>query len=98
MNASTERDNDHAAQENERDRTGLEQQRVTIRLVTAIQELSLARDLASVMRVVRRAARELAQADGATFVLHEGDHCYYAEEDAISPLWKGRRFSIETCI
>jgi two-component sensor histidine kinase len=40
----------------------------------------------------------LLQADGATFVLRDGDHCYYAEEDALSPLWKGRRFPMSACI
>jgi signal transduction histidine kinase len=68
------------------------------RLVAAIQELSLARDLAMVMQIVRRAARELTGADGATFVLRDGTHCYYADEDAISPLWKGARFPLGQCI
>ncbi len=68
------------------------------RLVNTVQELSLARDLESVMRIVRTVARELTGADGATFVLRDGDQCYYADEDAISPLWKGCRFPMETCI
>lgn len=68
------------------------------RLVVAIQELSLARDLDAVMHIVRTVARELTGADGATFVLREGDFCFYADEDAISPLWKGSRFPIQTCI
>jgi signal transduction histidine kinase len=68
------------------------------RLVVAIQELSLARDLDGVMQIVRRAARELSGADGATFVLRDGGCCFYAEEDAIAPLWKGKRFPLETCI
>lgn len=68
------------------------------RLLTAVQELSHAHDLDGVTHVVRRAARELAGSDGATFVLRDGDHCYYVDEDAIGPLWKGRRFPIETCI
>ena len=54
----------------------------------AVQELSLARDLGTVMHIVRTAARRLTGADGATFILREGEHCYYADEDAISPLWK----------
>jgi signal transduction histidine kinase len=37
-------------------------------------------------------------ADGVTFVLRDGDLCYYAEEDAVSPLWKGRRFPMSACI
>jgi signal transduction histidine kinase len=50
------------------------------------------------MTVVRRAARELTAADGATFALREGDLCFYADENAISPLWKGRRFPMTDCI
>jgi signal transduction histidine kinase len=68
------------------------------RLVAAVQELSLARDLDSIMEIVRRAARELTGADGATFVLKDGEFCYYADENAIAPLWKGQRFPLKTCI
>jgi len=68
------------------------------RLIGAVQELLLARDLATIQRIVRTAARELTGADGATFVLRDNGYCYYADEDAISPLWKGRRFPIQTCI
>ncbi|MCE0484323.1 MAG: ATP-binding protein [Methylacidiphilales bacterium] len=68
------------------------------RLIQAVEELSLARDLDAIMGVVRKAARELTGADGASFVLRDGDKCFYAEENAIGPLWKGQRFPIETCI
>jgi GAF domain-containing protein len=68
------------------------------RLVGVVQDLSLARDLPAVMRVVRKEARELTGADGASFVLREGDLCYYADEDAIAPLWKGRRFPMSMCV
>jgi PAS domain S-box-containing protein len=47
---------------------------------------------------VRRWARELSGADGVTFVLRDREHCYYADESAIGPLWKGRRFPIKDCI
>jgi len=67
-------------------------------LVEAIQQLSMARDLDRVMAVVRGAARRLAAADGAAFVLREGDLCYYADEDAIAPLWKGQRFAMDGCV
>ena len=67
-------------------------------LVEVVQQLSLAHDLQAVMDVVRHAARTLTGADGATFVLRDGDQCFYAEEDAISPLWKGRRFPMSICI
>lgn len=68
------------------------------KLINAVLELSLARNLAAVMEIVRRAARDLTGADGATFVLRERDCCYYAEENAIAPLWKGRRFPMTACI
>ncbi|WP_413574775.1 ATP-binding protein [Bdellovibrio sp. HCB290] len=68
------------------------------RLVEVITELSSARSLDQIMTLVRASAREIARADGATFVLRENSHCYYADEDAISPLWKGQRFPIESCI
>ncbi len=67
-------------------------------LVTVIRQLSLARDLDRVMAIVRVAARELTGADGATFILREEERCYYADEDAIGPLWKGQRFPITACI
>ena len=67
-------------------------------LVGVVQELSRARDLDAVTDIVRRAARELTGADGATFVLRDGDKCFYAEENAIAPLWKGKRFPMEICI
>ncbi|MBB6251673.1 hybrid sensor histidine kinase/response regulator [Nitrospirillum iridis] len=67
-------------------------------LVDLVQALSFCRDVPSVMAVVRMAARALSGADGVTFVLREGDLCHYAEEDAIAPLWKGRRFPLSTCI
>lgn len=68
------------------------------RLVMAVQELSLARDLDSIMAIVRRAAREMTGADGATFVLRDGEFCHYVDEYAIAPLWKGQRFPLKTCI
>ncbi|MCG3117878.1 MAG: HAMP domain-containing histidine kinase [Candidatus Manganitrophus sp. SA1] len=70
----------------------------TRRLVRIIQDLSLARDLERVIAIVRRGARELTGADGATFILREGEVCYYVDEDAISPLWKGKRFLVSACI
>lgn len=68
------------------------------RVVNTVQELSLATDIESVMKIVRTVARELTGADGATFVLRDDNMCYYADEDAISPLWKGSRFPMKLCI
>jgi hypothetical protein len=67
-------------------------------LVETVQQLSMARDLESIMQIVRQSARQLTGADGATFVLKDKDLCFYADEDAISPLWKGQRFPLEACI
>lgn len=69
-----------------------------IRLAKVMHELNDAEDLTRVMELVRTAARDLIEADGATFILRDGDLCYYADEDAISPLWKGKRFKMEHCI
>jgi signal transduction histidine kinase/HPt (histidine-containing phosphotransfer) domain-containing protein len=67
-------------------------------LVEVVQQLSRAHDLAAVMEIVKHAARSLTGSDGATFVLRDGDKCHYADEDAISPLWKGQRFPLSACI
>jgi len=70
----------------------------TLRLVRAVQELSMARNIDTVMAIVRTAARELTGADGASFVLRDGPFCHYVDEDAIAPLWKGQRFPLEACV
>ncbi len=67
-------------------------------LVQVVQQLSFARNIAAVQEIVRHAARSLTGADGATFVLRRGDECWYVDEDAIAPLWKGMRFPIGACI
>jgi GAF domain-containing protein len=48
--------------------------------------------------VARTAARRIAGSQGATFVLKDGDRCFYADEDTIAPLWKGQRFPVDECI
>lgn len=67
-------------------------------LVSAIQDLAVARDLDAVAAAVRAHARKLVGSDGITFVLRDGEHSFYVDEDAIAPLWKGRRFRLEECI
>jgi diguanylate cyclase (GGDEF)-like protein len=67
-------------------------------LIEVVQRLSLAKTVEEIMAVVRTAARRLTGADGASFVLKDGDSCYYADEDAIAPLWKGQRFALASCI
>jgi signal transduction histidine kinase len=66
--------------------------------VAIVRRLAIARTISEVMQITTQAARSLLHADGVTFVLRDGDLCYYAEEDAVSPLWKGRRFPMGACI
>jgi signal transduction histidine kinase len=68
------------------------------RLVQAVRDLAAARDLDQVVEIVRHAARELVDADGATFVLRDEGQCFYVDEDAIQPLWRGQRFPLDACI
>ena len=67
-------------------------------LAAAQRDLESAVDLGEIGHIVRTVARKVTGAAGATFVLRDGDNCFYADEDAIAPLWKGQRFPIETCI
>lgn len=67
-------------------------------LTHAVEQLSTASSLESITGIVARATRDIAGADGATFVLREDDKCFYADEDAIGPLWKGKRFPMSACI
>jgi signal transduction histidine kinase len=67
-------------------------------LIAAVQDLSFARDLSTLMKIACRSARELTGADGAAFVLRDQDTCHHAEEEAIAPLWKGRHLPMSACI
>lgn len=67
-------------------------------LAQVVERIGATHNLRELMDIVRRAARQLTDADGATFVLRDGDHCHYADEDAIGPLWKGQRFPLASCI
>ena len=66
-------------------------------LVKAVAALAAARTVDEVAAVVRQSARSLTEAEGVTFVLRDGTSVLYADEDAISPLWKGSRFPLEQC-
>ncbi|OGU26773.1 MAG: histidine kinase [Ignavibacteria bacterium GWA2_54_16] len=67
-------------------------------LIAVVQRLSAARTVGEVIDAVRSSARSVVSSDGATMVLREGDQCYYVDEDAIAPLWKGQRFPQTACI
>jgi GAF domain-containing protein len=62
------------------------------------RDLGAARTMQRIGEIVRTAARRLTSADGVTFVLRDGELCFYADEDAIGPLWKGQRFPMTECI
>lgn len=67
-------------------------------LVETIEDLSSARTVDQVAAVIRSAARRITGADGVAFVLRDEGRCFYLDEDAIGPLWKGRRFEMSECI
>lgn len=67
-------------------------------LIDAVQQLSVCRTVPEIVNIVKHVARIGADADGASFVLPDGDRCYYVDEDAIAPLWKGRRFPMSQCV
>lgn len=67
-------------------------------LINVVERLSNATELSEITEVVAEAARALVGSDGATFVLRDEEQCYYADEAAISPLWKGKLFPLEECI
>lgn len=60
--------------------------------------LRTADTFARLQAVTLAEARRLGEADGATFVVRDGDRCFYVDEDAIAPLWKGQRFPLSQCI
>lgn len=67
-------------------------------LTTAIEQLGSARTLGRVIDIMRNTARRIAGADGIAVVLPDNGQCHYLTEDAMSPLWAGRRFPQHSCI
>lgn len=64
----------------------------------AIQMLDEARSIDEVQVILRSSVRAAVGAQGATVVRLEGDQCFYADEDAMAPLWKGQHFPVSACI
>lgn len=64
----------------------------------AVSQFAEARARGELMSIIRTAARKVAQADGVSIALRQGESSYYADEDAISPLWKGQRFPLNECV
>lgn len=67
-------------------------------LIEMIEALSTTRTINEVADVVRGAARRILGADGVAFVMRDQDQCWYVDEDAIGPLWKGKRFHMDQCV
>lgn len=67
-------------------------------LTSTIHALAQVRSLDDITKIVRQAARQLTGSDGATFVLLDDGYCHYVDEDAISPLWKGKKFPTSSCV
>lgn len=63
-----------------------------------LNRLAAAPSIERITEEVVHAAKLLLSADGATFVRKDGEYCFYADEEAIAPLWKGRRFPAKSCI
>ena len=63
-------------------------------LIELIESLSATRTIEEVADVVRSAARRILNADGVAFVMRDKDQCWYVNEDAIGPLWKGKRQTV----
>jgi signal transduction histidine kinase len=67
-------------------------------LTRTVELLSTAHSLERITEIVAGAVRTVMGADGATFVLRDDGRCYYADENAVSPLWKGSRFPLGSCV
>lgn len=67
-------------------------------LTQTVSALSGVASLSEITTIMTDAVRQLTGADGATFVLREDGRCFYADENAIGPLWKGSRFPMSACI
>jgi hypothetical protein len=67
-------------------------------LEAARDRLATAQSQDEIIAIVRGSARAVVSADGVTFVLRDYTNCHYVEEDAISPLWKGQKFPMTSCI
>ena len=50
------------------------------------------------LEVLRAHARAIGCADGVTVVRRDGDEVIHVGEDAVAPLWTGRRFPIGLCV
>ena len=64
----------------------------------AIQMLRDVHSVEEIHLILKSSARAGVNAQGVTIVQLDGGYCHYADEDAMSPLWKGQRFPVSSCI
>ncbi len=67
-------------------------------LTISVKELSSARDLDSILKIVRESIHDLTGADGSAFIMRDGDFCFYADSDTIATQWIGQRVSLSNSI
>jgi two-component sensor histidine kinase len=67
-------------------------------LLEAVERLAGASAVEDVVEIVRSSARSLVGSHGIAVIIREGETCHYVEEDAIGPLWKGRKFPLTSCV
>lgn len=67
-------------------------------LTAATREMEACATLGEVLETLRNRTRAITGADGVAVVRREAGEVVYVGEDAISPLWTGRRFAITTCV
>ena len=67
-------------------------------LAEVVEHLLECKTFVEISGYITQVVRDLIGADGVTFVLRDGELCFYADESAIAPLWKGKRFPLEACI
>lgn len=67
-------------------------------LLAAVEKLARSGTTEDIVEAIRTSARRLIGCDGIAIVIRDGDLCHYIEEDAIGPLWKGRKFAMSECV
>lgn len=68
------------------------------RLIAASERLATARSLTAIVNVLRETARAVVGAEGIAVIIKDRDTCFYAAEDAVAPLWAGKRFPAGSCV
>lgn len=67
-------------------------------LIGAIKSIATSYSMKSIMHTVNTTAGKIMNAKGSSFILREGEYCYFADENAITPLFRGKRFLLKDCI